>query len=73
MSEIEGRLARRLRISGTLIALGLIIEAASLIRIHPLAFLIFMFVGGGFLIAGIATYLISLVSLGASSPGERRP
>jgi hypothetical protein len=30
---------------------------------HPLAFLGFMFVGGGFLIVGITIYLYSLVSV----------
>lgn len=59
---------RRLRISGMLIALGLVVEALSLIRIHPLAFLGFMFVGGGLLVAGIAIYLYSLVSV--TSPPE---
>ena len=54
---------RRLRISGILIVLGLLVEALSLIRIHPLAFLGFMFVGGGFLIVGITMYLSSLVSV----------
>jgi hypothetical protein len=54
---------RRLRISGTLIVLGLLVEALSLLRIHPLAFLGFMFVGGGFLILGITIYLYSLVSV----------
>ena len=54
---------RRLRISGMLIVLGLLVEALSLIRIHPLAFLGFMFVGGGLLVAGIAIYLYSLVSV----------
>jgi hypothetical protein len=58
---------RRLRISGILIVLGLLVEALSLIRIHPLAFLGFMFVGGGLLVAGIAIYLYSLVSV-ASTP-----
>jgi len=58
---------RRLRVSGILIVLGLLVEALSLIRIHPLAFLGFMFVGGGFLILGIALYLYSLVSV-ASPP-----
>ena len=58
---------RRLRISGILIVLGLLVEALSLIRIHPLAFLGFMFVGGGLLVAGIAIYLYSLVSV-ASLP-----
>jgi hypothetical protein len=54
---------RRLRVSGILIVLGLVVEALSLIRIHPLAFLGFMFVGGGLLVAGIAIYLYSLVSV----------
>ena len=56
---------RRLRISGVLIVLGLLVEALSLIRIHPLAFLGFMFVGGGLLVAGIGIYLYSLVSIAA--------
>jgi len=54
---------RRLRISGTSIVLGLLVEALSLVRIHPLAFLGFMFIGGGFLIVGITIYLYSLVSV----------
>jgi hypothetical protein len=54
---------RRLRISGALIVLGLMVEALSLLRIHPLGFLAFMFVGGTFLLAGMALYLYSLVSV----------
>ena len=61
---------RRLRISGILIVLGLLVEALSLIRIHPLAFLVFMFVGGGFLIVGIAIYLYSLVSVSSPPPAK---
>jgi hypothetical protein len=57
---------RRLRISGISIVLGLLVEALSLIRIHPLAFLAFMFIGGGFLIAGMGIYLYAIAS--ASSP-----
>ncbi len=53
---------RRLRVSGVLITLGLLVEALSLIRIHPLAFLAFMFIGGGFLVVGIAIYLFSIAS-----------
>ena len=53
---------RRLRLSGILIMLGLLEEALSLIRIHPLAFLAFMFIGGGFLVAGIGVYLVSIAS-----------
>jgi hypothetical protein len=65
-------LERRLRISGVLIVLGLMIEALSLVRIHPLAFLSFMFLGGGFLVAGIATYLYSLVSVVSARAGEEQ-
>ena len=72
MSGDGSVLERRLRISGVLIVLGLIIEALSLVRIHPLAFLSFMFLGGGFLVAGIATYLYSLVSTGSARAGEER-
>jgi hypothetical protein len=61
---------RRLRISGMLILLGLVVEALSLIRIHPLAFLGFMFVGGGLLVAGIVIYLYSLVSVTSPSESE---
>lgn len=63
-TQIEGRL----RISGFLITLGLLVEALSLVRIHPLAFLAFMFIGGAFLFAGMVTYLLSIVS--TSSPSD---
>lgn len=53
---------RRLRMSGILIMLGLLVEALSLIRIHPIAFLAFMFVGGGFFVVGILIYLLSIAS-----------
>jgi hypothetical protein len=62
MSAAEQRMTRRLRIAGVLIILGLVVEALSLIRIHPLSFLGFMFIGGGFVVAGIITYLYSLVA-----------
>jgi len=61
-----GKMDRRLRISGILIVLGLLVEALSLVRIHPLAFLAFMVIGGALLIAGIGIYLYSIAS--ASSP-----
>jgi hypothetical protein len=66
MTQME----RRLRISGILIALGLLVEALSLMRVHPLAFLGFMFIGGGLLVIGIVIYLYSLVSV--PSPPEVR-
>jgi hypothetical protein len=63
MSAAEQRMTRRLRIAGVLIILGLVVEALSLIRIHPLSFLGFMFIGGGFVVVGIVTYLYSLVAV----------
>ena len=71
MSAPERKMARRLRVSGILIILGLLVEAASLIRIHPLSFLSFMFIGGGLLIAGVLTYLISLISVAHPPPPEK--
>ena len=71
MTVRESGLSRLLRVAGTLIIVGLIIQAASLIEIHPLAFLTFMFVGGGFLVAGIVTFLLSVVSLSAPAPDDR--
>ena len=66
MTQME----RRRRISGILIALGLLVEATSLIRVHPLAFLGFIFIGGGLLAVGMAIYLYSLASV--PSPPEVR-
>jgi hypothetical protein len=63
MTPVEDRMTRRLRLSGTLIIIGLVVEALSLVRIHPLAFLSFMFIGGGFFAAGILTYLYSLATV----------
>jgi hypothetical protein len=53
---------KRLRISGILVILGLLVEAFSLLWSHPIAFLVFMFVGGAFMGVGILFYLYSLVS-----------
>jgi hypothetical protein len=63
MNVLEPRMTRYLRISGVLIILGLLVEALSLIRIHPLSFLAFMFIGGGLLAAGVVTFLYSLVAV----------
>jgi hypothetical protein len=52
----------RLRISGALIIVGLIVEAVCLLWTRPLAFVLFVGVGGGFLGIGILVFLYSLVS-----------
>ena len=58
---------RRLKLSGVLIILGLIIEAFSLVWVHALAFLMFAFLGGLLMGVGILVYLYSLVSIPVTS------
>jgi hypothetical protein len=53
---------KRLRIAGILIAIGLIVEAFSLIWNHPLSFVAFVGIGGLLLFLGIVLYLTALVS-----------
>lgn len=53
---------KRLRIAGILIAIGLIVEAFSLIWNHPLSFVAFLGVGGLLLFLGIVLYLTALVT-----------
>ena len=62
MNDAELHLYRRLRIAGTLIIAGLIVEALSLIRAHPLSFVAFMFIGGACLVLGVGLYLYSIVT-----------
>lgn len=59
--EQGSRLARRLRISGLLLALGLVIEAVTLYSGHPLAFVVYLFVGSSLVAAGILVYLWAVV------------
>ncbi len=58
----------RLRVAGALVVLGLLIETISLLWSHPLAFIVFVAVGGLLVAAGILVYLYSLVSRGESCP-----
>jgi hypothetical protein len=53
---------RRLQISSVLIILGLLVEALCLAWRGPLAFLVFLGLGGLLLFAGIVLFLFSLVS-----------
>jgi hypothetical protein len=55
-------LEKRLQISGTLLILGLLIEALCLLAAKPIAFVIFVAVGGLLLFAGVVLFLFSLVS-----------
>jgi hypothetical protein len=52
---------KRLRIAGSLLMIGLLIEAVCLLWARPIAFVVFVVVGGLFLFAGLVVYLLSLV------------
>jgi hypothetical protein len=59
--EPTTRMERRLRLSGSLVLAGLLVEAASIVWFTPLAFLAFA-IGGGLLVAaGVVIFLTSLV------------
>ena len=62
---------RRLRISGVLLALGLLAELGTLRWLHPAAFLVFLLVGGLLMVPGVLLYLYALVSSPPSNPARR--
>lgn len=55
-------ISKRLRTSGILVILGLLVEALSLMWNHPLSFVVFLGLGGLLLLVGIVIYLTALVS-----------
>ncbi len=55
-------LEKRRQVAGICVVLGLVIEALCLIWASPIAFVIFVAVGGLLMFAGIVLYLYSLVS-----------
>jgi hypothetical protein len=55
-------IAPRLRIAGALILLGMLIEAFTLEWNNPIAFLVFMGIGGLLVGLGVVFYLLSLLS-----------
>jgi hypothetical protein len=58
------------RISSALIILGTLVELASLIWFHPLAFVLFAFVGTPLTGLGVLIYLASLVYASARAKTE---
>lgn len=58
---------RRVRISGTLVLLGLVDELISLLWSHPMAFILFLMPGALLTASGILLYLFSLVSVAEPS------
>jgi hypothetical protein len=62
------QIERALRISGILLILGIAVEIVSLLWEKPLAFLLFVGVGGLLTLAGIGFYLYSLVTPSSAPP-----
>jgi len=56
------QLEKRRQVAGVFIVLGLVIEALCLIWSTPIAFVIFVAIGGLSMFVGIVLYLYSLVS-----------
>ena len=52
---------RRLQSAGIILILGLLVEGLSLMGRGPIAFLVFVGVGGLLLLIGIVAYLLALV------------
>jgi hypothetical protein len=52
----------KLRIAALLLIAGLAVEAITLHWAHPASFLLFLIVGGVLVLAGIAVYLLALIS-----------
>jgi uncharacterized membrane protein YdcZ (DUF606 family) len=64
-------ICRFLQVSSSLIIMGLLVEIVSLLWFHPLAFVLFAFIGATLIGLGIVVYLASLV-FAASPPSESR-
>lgn len=62
MNSQSTKIEKRIRMSGLLLIAGLLVELVTLHWSHPTAFLFFLLLGGLLMAAGIATYLLSLVS-----------
>ena len=60
-------LIRRLRLSGLLVTLGLIVEMVTLFWSHPTAFLVFLLLGGLLVGAGVLLYLFAIVTYSSPS------
>lgn len=69
MTEAVGSpLARRLKLAGLLVGLGLLIEAATLFWSHPTAFLVFLLLGGLLVASGVLLYLFTIAAHPTSPP-----
>jgi hypothetical protein len=63
MTEKSSRLQRKLKIAAYLLIAGLAVEGISLHWAHPTSFLLFISLAGVLVVAGIAIYLIAIVTV----------
>jgi RsiW-degrading membrane proteinase PrsW (M82 family) len=56
-------MARRLRIAGILVIVGLLVEALCLVWSKPIAFVVLVCIGGALIGLGVLSFLYSLVSV----------
>lgn len=61
------KMQRRIRTSGTLVLLGLLVELISLLWSHPTAFVVFLVLGVALMGVGVVIYFYSVVSIAESS------
>lgn len=66
----QNSMKRRLRLAGSFVILGLLVEVVALRWIHPAAFLVFAFIGIPLASVGMAIYLYLLVSLRGLTHGD---
>jgi len=64
-------MAKRLRLAGILLIIGLLVEAFSLLWNHPLSFIAFTSVGLFLLLCGVVVYLFSLLQYTAAEERAR--
>jgi len=59
---------RRLQLAGVTLILGLLVEGLSLLSRGPVAFVVFVGLGGLLFLVGVVGYLLGLVRPGISRP-----
>jgi len=60
--SLEDSMARRLRISGIIVIIGLLVEALCLVWSKPIAFVVLVCIGGALIGFGVLLFLYSLVT-----------
>ena len=70
MNSQPTKIERRIRLAGTLLISGLVVELITLRWGRPTAFLFFLLISGLLMALGIGVYLLSLVSSENKPPAE---